>query len=162
MAPPFYFYKAQFLRVACVTSSWETSPPIPPSPSILRSSDLSCWSHPCCHFLRKAFIDLCMHVTIPSVCVFSPIQHLKSFFDVYLWVTVKKKKRNIMLNSRRLGFMPGCAVHCIPTTRISVKAKHLLNERTKGQMERGIEREMEERWEGWSPGVADISQRRRL
>lgn len=39
---------------------------------------LPCFSSPsdliCCNFLRKAFIDLCMHVCVPSVvCVFSPI-----------------------------------------------------------------------------------------
>lgn len=66
------------------------------------------------------------------------------------------------MSSVRFGIMLVYAVHFIPTLRLFDNVTHLLSEWIKGQMEGGIEGEMEEGPMGWPSDVAVISLRRHL
>lgn len=168
--------KAQLLRVACGSSSWiparlSPTPPSPSRPHICPAASpaelLYLEPHP--HLFlpsssspsdltsvvissgKHLLLFACMSVSL-LFCLLSPV--LLAIILLWLFVNYLKKWE-------RFGIVLVYAVHCT-SLRICDKVEHLLNEWRKGQMEGGIEREMEERLEGWCPDASDISPRRHL
>lgn len=93
---------------------------------ILRSSDKSCWSHPCHNVFRKAFIDLCIQFIVPSVVC--PLSHTLVIILWCLFVNYLLKKKKHSAKLQEVCVRAGYAVHFIPILRISDKGKPLLSE----------------------------------